>query len=107
MSSNKTNAPASGWSESIPIDDIPIDPDIPVVNTAKIHTKGNFTKKQMKLIFPADKNMTIYRIQYRMAGKKTWKSSLSAGTNIFIIRGLKSGKKYVGILTNVKAAKTK
>ena len=76
-------------TETIPIDDIPIDPDIPVVNTAKIHTKGNFTKKQMKLIFPADKNMTIYRIQYRMAGKKTWKSGLSAGTNMYVIGGVK------------------
>ena len=70
-------------------DDTPVDDDIPVVNTAKIHTKGNFTKKQMKLIFPADESVTNYRIQYRMAGKKTWKSGLSAGTNMYVIGGVK------------------
>ena len=70
-------------------DDTPVDDDIPVVNTAKIHTVGNFTKKQMKLVFPADKSVTNYRIQYRMAGKKTWKSGWSAGTDIYVIKGLK------------------
>ena len=73
----------------IPPDDTPIDPDVPVVNTAKISTKGNFTKKLMQIRFPADKSVTNYRIQYRMAGKKAWKSDWSAGTDMYVIHGVK------------------
>ena len=73
----------------IPPDDPPVDPDVPVVNTAQISTKGNFTTKLMQLRFPADESVTNYRIQYRMAGKKAWKSGWSEGTNTYVIRGMK------------------
>ncbi|MBQ6371145.1 MAG: hypothetical protein IJJ21_06155, partial [Firmicutes bacterium] len=73
----------------IPPDDTPVDPDVPVVNTAKISTKGNFTKKLMQIRFPAHEAVTNYRIQYRMAGKKAWKSGWSEGTNTYVIRGMK------------------
>ena len=73
----------------IPPDDTPVDPDVPVVNTAKISTKGNFTKKLMQIRFPGHEAVTNYRIQYRMAGKKAWKSGWSEGTNTYVIRGMK------------------
>ena len=70
-------------------DDAPVDPAIPVVNAAKIMTTGNITKKLMKIKFPTSSAVTNYRIQYRMAGKKAWKSGWSAGTNTYVIQGLK------------------
>ena len=76
-------------SEDETADDAPVDPAIPVVNAAKIMTTGNITKKLMKIKFPTSSAVTNYLIQYRMAGKKAWKSGWSAGTNTYVIQGLK------------------
>lgn len=66
----------------------PVDPQVPVVNTGKIRTTGNFTKKQMKVKFPADGVVDNYRIQFRPAGEKKWTSGWSAGTDHFTIQGI-------------------
>ena len=66
-----------------------VDELIPVVNTSKIKTVGNVTKKLMKVKFPTDSEVDNYRIQYRLAGKTKWNSGWSAGNNTYVIQGLK------------------
>ena len=65
------------------------DKELPVIDINKIDTMGNFKKKRMKIVFPTDKKVDNYRIQYRLAGKKNWISDWSAGTGIYIVKNLK------------------
>ena len=70
-------------------DEAVVEESIPAVNTAKIKTTGNFTKQLMKVKFPVDAAIDNYRIQYRLAGKTSWKNGWSAGKDIYVIQGLK------------------
>ena len=65
------------------------DKELPVIDINKIDTMGNFKKKRMKIVFPTNKKVDNYRIQYRLAGKKNWISDWSAGTGIYIVKNLK------------------
>ena len=64
------------------------DEDLPVVDINKTDTIANFKKKQMKIVFPANKKVDNYRIQYRLAGEK-WTSDWSAGKGTYIVKNLK------------------
>ena len=70
-------------------DDAVIDDTIPVVNINKTNTVGNFKKRQMKIVFPANRKVDVYRIQYRLAGKKTWTNGWSQGTGTYTVKNLK------------------
>ena len=76
--------PSEEMAENAPVDD-----SIPVVSTSKIKTVSNLKKKQMSVKFPSNAAVDNYRIQYRLAGKATWKNAWSAGTDSYIIKGLK------------------
>ena len=66
-----------------------VDTSIPLVAASKIRTAANITKGQMKVKFPASDVVNNYRIQYRVAGKNQWTSDWSAGTDNYVIKGLK------------------
>ena len=70
-------------------DDAIEDDTIPVVNIDKANTVGNFKKRQMKIVFPANRKVDVYRIQYRLAGKKTWTNGWSQGTGTYTVKNLK------------------
>ena len=70
-------------------DDADEDKDLPVIDINKVNTVGNFKKKQMKIVFPANKKVDNYRIQYRLAGKKSWSNGWSKGTGTYIVKNLK------------------
>ena len=72
----------------IPPDDVPVDPDIPVVDTVELKTVGNFARKEMKIFFHTDTAVTKYQIQYRMAGETDWQIGWSEGTDSYTFRGL-------------------
>ncbi|MBQ6370394.1 MAG: hypothetical protein IJJ21_02285, partial [Firmicutes bacterium] len=70
-------------------DQAPVDKSIPTVNTGKIKTTANIKKKQMTVRFPVNEAVGNYRIQYRLAGKTAWTNAWSAGTDKYVIKGLK------------------
>ena len=82
----KTDDPKPDEKEA---EDAKEDKTLPVVDINKTDTIGNFKKKQMKIVFPANKKVDNYRIQYRLAGKKTWTSDWSAGKGTYVVKNLK------------------
>lgn len=70
-------------------DDAKEDRNLPVIDIDKTDTVGNYKKRQMKIVFPANRKVDNYRIQYRLAGKKKWTDGWSAGTGTYIVGGLK------------------
>ena len=66
-----------------------VDKSIPTVNTGKSKTTANIKKKQMTVKYPVEDAVDNYRIQYRLAGKSKWTNAWSAGTDTYVIKGLK------------------
>jgi hypothetical protein len=73
---------------------VPVSSEIPIVDTGRIETIGNFSRRELKIIFPVDTAVSNYRIQYRMAGDKVWQTEWSNETGICILQKIKESSLF-------------